>query len=451
MIARTLEPTLGPAEPAYRAHFFREDAAQVRATVLLVFVLALIGVLAEQTVVERATLGIYLITRGFLVSLCAGSLVALTRIRSAAALDRLSAVFLAGIVLQFLVGVGTRPTSPLDGIGFVLIVVGSYLLIPTSFPVRATAAAAATVGFLVVAYLFKHEHRGSFYAVYIPAAVALHSISGWASARIYSQRRRQYAAQETLRGSLRERDALIQQLRQTRQMASLGRLAAGVAHDFNNILNAMLVPVDLLATDQSSTEQQQGEIQVMRDAVNRGQELTQQLLAFSRHRTVAPQTVSLNDLVTDTHRLLARTLGGTVRIEMRLHDELAPVSVDPGQVRQILLNLALNARDAMEEEGTLTIATRNESVSPDPNPSRADVPPGRYAVLSVADTGVGMDEETLKRIFEPFFTTKAEGTGTGLGLAIVYGVVEQSGGYIHVSSAPGQGTTFDVFFPALPG
>jgi signal transduction histidine kinase len=222
-----------------------------------------------------------------------------------------------------------------------------------------------------------------------------------------------------------------EQLRQAQKMEAIGRLAGGVAHDFNNLLLAINGYSEFLATSLTDERQRRFAEQI-RSAGERAAALTQQLLAFSRRQVLQPRVLDLNESVREIETMLRRLIGEGIRVELALDDRLRPIEADPGQVGQVLLNLAVNARDAMAGTGTLRISTRND---------------GDVVALEVADTGVGMDEATQGRIFEPFFTTKDVGQGTGLGLSTVYGVVAQSGGTIEVRSSPGQGAAFIVRLP----
>ena len=223
-----------------------------------------------------------------------------------------------------------------------------------------------------------------------------------------------------------------EQLRQSQKMDAVGSLAGGIAHDFNNLLTAINGYAALLQGEPGSARTHEF-AQAIGDAGERAAALTQQLLAFSRRQFLRPDVMSLNGVVVDMAALLERLIGERVTIELELDPDLQRTEADRSKLDQVLLNLVVNARDAMAEGGTVTISTRNE---------------GHLVVLEVADTGVGMDEETADRIFEPFFTTKDVGTGTGLGLSTVYGIVTQTGGTIHVRSAPGDGATFTVRLPA---
>ncbi len=237
------------------------------------------------------------------------------------------------------------------------------------------------------------------------------------------------------------------QLRLAQRMEAVGRLAAGVAHDFNNLLTAILGFTDLLVEDLDRIGAGHSEADEIRRAALRAVELTRQLLAFGRQQVLEPQQLDLNDVVSRVERLLRRLVGENVALRAELAGDLGTVRADPSQVEQVIVNLAVNARDAMPHGGDLTIETANVELDPRYVERHSLVPPGAYVLLAVTDTGSGMDAETLRRAFEPFFTTKPKGTGTGLGLATVYGIVKQSGGYVWVYSEPGHGTTFKVYLP----
>jgi PAS domain S-box-containing protein len=242
-----------------------------------------------------------------------------------------------------------------------------------------------------------------------------------------------------------QRTQLEEQLRQSQKMEALGRLAGGVAHDFNNLLTVITGYSEFLAGDRDPDDPVRRDVEEIRRAAERAALLTQQLLAFGRKQARHPEVVDLNASVREASRLLGRLLGEDVALEVTLAPEGAAVLADAGQLQQVLINLAVNARDAMPVGGTLTLATRHFRV--EEGDFHPDVPPGSYVVLAVADTGTGMSREVQARIFEPFFTTKPPGKGTGLGLATVYGIVEQSHGYVRVKSAPGKGTTVEVYLP----
>ena len=254
-----------------------------------------------------------------------------------------------------------------------------------------------------------------------------------------------------LAADVTEARQLESQYRQAQKMEVVGRFAGGIAHDFNNVLTAIGSYCDLLLEDLPPGNPHREDIREIRKAVDRAAALTRQLLAFSRQQVLAPQLVDVNELVAEIRSMLARLLGEDVALQVVPGAGLGAVHVDRGQLEQVLLNLAVNARDAMPEGGRLTIATTTVRLDANYAKPHATAKPGPYVILSVSDTGTGMDEQTKAHLFEPFFTTKEKGKGTGLGLATVYGVVKQSGGHIWVDSEPGQGTTFKVYLPRATG
>lgn len=241
-----------------------------------------------------------------------------------------------------------------------------------------------------------------------------------------------------------------EQLRQAQKMEAIGRLAGGVAHDFNNLLTIIIGTTDLLRRNTSLNADAKSLIDIIRQAGERGSELTRQLLAFSRKQHMVPEVTQLNIIVNNCSTLLRRVLETNIQFETSLAQELELVRVDPTQITQVLLNLAVNSRDAMPEGGVFEIKTFNLRITDEDVAKTPDVRPGMYAVMSVRDSGCGMTDETLRKIYEPFFTTKEEGKGTGLGLATVHGIVSQSGGQITVRSEIGKGTIFHVYLPVVP-
>jgi two-component system cell cycle sensor histidine kinase/response regulator CckA len=246
-----------------------------------------------------------------------------------------------------------------------------------------------------------------------------------------------------------ERRRLEEQLRQAQKMEALGRLAGGVAHDFNNLLSVVFGHSALLALGAPSPERLRDSVAQIGRAAERAAALTRQLLAFSRRQVTEPEVLDLNALVTDAAGLLRRLLSEDVQVTTTLQPDLSPVRVDPGQMDQVILNLALNARDAMPRGGRLSLETRDVELDEASARVQAELRPGRYVLLAVTDTGCGMTPEVQARIFEPFFSTKGVGQGTGLGLSVVHGIVEQSGGHLEVYSLPGVGTTFKLYLPAM--
>ncbi|UVT15198.1 MAG: response regulator [Nitrospira sp.] len=243
-----------------------------------------------------------------------------------------------------------------------------------------------------------------------------------------------------------DRKLLESQLLQAQKIESLGRLAGGIAHDFNNVLTAILGYSQLIESQLSAEDQLYSHVKQIRTAGEHALALTQQLLAFSRRQEHRPQVLDLNSEISKANDLLQRLVGTGVQLSPRLAPSLSSIFADPCQVQQVLLNLVINARDAIGRTGTVTIETGEVELDELYARSHVAVSPGRYVMLAVIDTGCGMDEQTKSRIFEPFFTTKGD-RGTGLGLATVYGSVKQSGGSIWVYSEPGQGTTFRIYFP----
>src|SRR2546427_9008121 len=222
-----------------------------------------------------------------------------------------------------------------------------------------------------------------------------------------------------------------------------------MAHDFNNVLTAVLGSIELLLLDTPPDRPHREELDIIRDAAMRAKDLIRRLLAFSARQVLQPTVLDLNRLVTDIGKMLRRLIGEDVKLENALAPELGAVRVDAGQIEQVLVNLAVNARDAMPKGGNLTIRTADVLVDGKGDPPAPAIPAGRYVLLGVSDSGIGMGDEIRAHLFEPFFTTKPRGKGTGLGLATVYGIVRQSGGYIAVDSAPGRGATFRIYLPRV--
>jgi diguanylate cyclase (GGDEF)-like protein/PAS domain S-box-containing protein len=248
-----------------------------------------------------------------------------------------------------------------------------------------------------------------------------------------------------------EHRELEARLSQSQRMESVGRLAGGIAHDFNNLLTVILGNTELVMSDMPEGSPERADLQDIRSAADHAAALTRQLLAFSRRQILQPKVLSLNTVVTEMLDMMGRIIGEDIELVTQLDSELASTKADPVELGQVIMNMGVNARDAMPEGGRLFIETANVALKEPAAAHVETIPAGEYVVLTVGDTGIGMNEDTLSRIFEPFFTTKEKGQGTGLGLATVYGIVKQSGGYVSVESTPGEGTTFKIYLAQLPG
>ncbi len=292
-----------------------------------------------------------------------------------------------------------------------------------------------------------------------PAEIALSAVETGdgtliiAAVRDITERLETQRERERLR-SQAERDRLEGQLQQSQRLESLGQLAGGVAHDFNNLLG-VISNYAAFVREEVAKEPAQIQLEAVREdieqvemAAGRAAGLTHQLLAFARREVVQPRVLGLNDLITGLEQLLIRTLGEHVELVIKLDQGVGPVLADRGQLEQVVINLAVNARDAMPGGGLLSLETASTQVDEAHAVDRADLQPGRYACLKVSDTGTGIPKDVIERVFEPFFTTKPEGEGTGLGLATVYGIVAQAGGTVRIYSEPGMGTTLTVLLPA---
>jgi signal transduction histidine kinase len=243
-----------------------------------------------------------------------------------------------------------------------------------------------------------------------------------------------------------DRQEVEERLNQAQKMEAIGQLTGGVAHDFNNLLTAIVGNLDMISRSPGDSERVERLARTALQAASRGSDLTQKLLAFARKQVVQPETVNPNHLLTDFRDLLQRALGETIELEINLDPTLDPVRLDPSQFQSAVLNLCVNARDAMPDGGKLKIATRNVRIA-DESDAYPDARPGAYVVVSISDTGAGMEEGTLARAFEPFFTTKDVGSGTGLGLSQVYGFCRQTGGFARIASATGQGKSVEMYLP----
>jgi PAS domain S-box-containing protein len=246
-----------------------------------------------------------------------------------------------------------------------------------------------------------------------------------------------------------DRKHLEEQLRQSQKMEAVGRLAGGVAHDFNNLLTVITGYSNFLLHQLAPADPLYADAEEIKKAAERAAALTRQLLAFSRRQILQPKVLNLNEIVEELEKMLRRLIGEHIDLRIDLGSGPWRVKADPGQIEQVIVNLAVNARDAMPDGGSLTIETRNVTLDRAALQCHEGFRPGPHVRLRVSDTGYGMDEETLTQIFEPFFTTKEQGKGTGLGLSTVYGIVKQSGGHIDVESVPGRGTAFNIYLPTV--
>lgn len=246
-----------------------------------------------------------------------------------------------------------------------------------------------------------------------------------------------------------ERKILEEQLRQSQKMEAIGRLAGGIAHDFNNILTVIIGHTELLQNQTNCADSLSTSIDEIKKAGERAVSLVNQLLAFSRKQVLDLKVINLNAIITNLDKMLQRLIGEDITLTISLNQDIGAVKADPNQLEQVIINIAVNARDAMPHGGQLLIETCNVTIEKEFSHRYPFVIPGQYVVLTVSDTGFGMDPETQTHIFEPFFTTKEQGKGTGLGLPTVYGIVKQSGGYIFVDSEPEQGATFKVYLPQI--
>jgi len=272
--------------------------------------------------------------------------------------------------------------------------------------------------------------------------------AAWNFSPLFNTRDRMTYIVATYRDTTTKR-RLQEALVHSQRLDAVGRLAGGVAHDFNNLLSVINGYCEILAARLPVHDPSRREIHEVHAAGQKAAVLVRQLLAFSRRQELHPHVISLNRLIRNHATILGRFLGASGKLHLDLFHDLPNVRADPAQLEQVLLNLTLNARDALRENGRVTISTALREIKFSLNRRVTDTPPGHYVVLSVSDNGIGMDTATQTQLFEPFFTTKEAGKGTGLGLAMVYGVVQQSGGHIRVHSAPGVGATFEIFLPAV--
>ena len=270
------------------------------------------------------------------------------------------------------------------------------------------------------------------------------------SGRVIQRQEGQMKHLEVLVENITERRALEEQFRQAQKMEAMGRLAGGISHDFNNILGVIIGYSDLLLTTLRPEDPLRRRVEEIKKAGQRAASLTRQMLAFSRKQVLTPKVLDLNTVVSETSKMLTRLLGEDVELTTKLNPALARIKADPTQIEQVIMNLAINARDAMPNGGKLLIETTNTELDQSYSQQHhIALQPGSYVLLTVSDTGIGMDKNTQARIFEPFFTTKGIGKGTGLGLSTVYGIIKQSGGHVWVYSEVGKGTTFKIYMPRV--
>ena len=257
---------------------------------------------------------------------------------------------------------------------------------------------------------------------------------------------RDLTSQRSAQAALRFSEA---QLRQAQKMEAVGRLAGGVAHDFNNVLTAIFGYADLLLDGLPPADGRREDVEEIKRAANRAAALTRQLLAFSRKQVMQPRRLNLNEAIDGIRTLLGQLVGDDIVLHVEMDPDLGDVLADPGQLEQVLMNLAANARDAMPEGGHLTLRTSNVELQSQHVTGLTGIQPGRFVRLVVSDTGHGVPEDVRPHVFEPFFTTKQQAEGTGLGLATVYGIVKQSGGWIYLDETPGPGASFSVYLPKV--
>lgn len=324
------------------------------------------------------------------------------------------------------------------------------LMLPDSEGLATLAAVrAAAPGSAIVVITGQNDHRSAVEAMRLGAQDYLvkgeFTYPSLERAIRYALDRKAFT-EERLRDQS-ERELLQEQLRQAQRMEALGRLAGGVAHDFNNVLTIILGHAAMMQGGIVTAVDANESLSEIRAAAERAARLTAQLLAFSKQQVSSPKVVNLDLAIADLEKMLGTLIGEHIELVTQFGPATRNVLIDPGHVEQILMNLAVNARDAMPDGGILTIRTSVAEVGDDQRRQRPYVPIGRYVQLSVVDTGVGMDEDVRARIFEPFFTTKEKGRGTGLGLSTVYGIVKQAGGYIWCTSVPKLGTRFDIYLP----
>lgn len=315
-----------------------------------------------------------------------------------------------------------------------------------SMLVVAMRARGKTIGLLSIFRFVADSSSLDEHDQHLAQMLADHAALAIANSRLYDNARRELAERERAEKSLSEAE---EKLRQAQKMEAVGRLAGGVAHDFNNLLSVILSYSEMMMMEMRVGEPMRDDLKQIREAGQRAAALTRQLLAFSRQQVLEPRVLDVNEIIRTTEKLLQRILGEDVELNLVLDPALRACKVDPGQFEQVLMNLVVNARDAMLRGGNLTIETSNTVLDSDYAQSHPESRVGPHVVLAVSDTGIGMDKPTQARIFEPFFTTKPKDRGTGLGLSTVYGMVKQSGGSVWVYSEPGKGTTFKIYLPSV--
>lgn len=281
--------------------------------------------------------------------------------------------------------------------------------------------------------------------------IVISFLTAVAFAWVWMLRQQVHRQTAAIRRQAEQEMVLHEQLRQSQKMEAVGLLAGGIAHDFNNLLTVIKGYSEIVLSELDAGHRNRSQVEEIAKSADRAAALTQQLLAFSRQQVLAPKILNLNVVLEDLGTMLRRLLGESVELSIVLDPQLGNVKADPGQIEQVIVNLAVNARDAMARGGKLTIETANVNVSSADPAEDPDLQPGQYVVLMVKDNGAGMSPEVLARIFEPFFTTKEKGKGTGLGLATTYGIIKQSGGHISALSKPGEGAVFRVYLPLAKG
>ena len=322
---------------------------------------------------------------------------------------------------------------------------------------------------MTVYYLTEAQQRNFYMSVVICMLAIVLALLGWQTLRVRAARRladaanvaleEQVAARTTeltqtnrqLRQEMAERKRAEETLRQAQKMEAIGRLAGGIAHDFNNLLTIITGYTHLLRESLRGAPALLEKVEAIAKAGDRASSLTRQLLAFSRRQMTQPKVLNLNDLLSDMGTMLQRLLREDIELTISAYPQLHLIKADPGQIEQVIMNLVINARDAMPQGGKLVLKTADVSIEKESANHYPGVEPGSYVRLTVSDTGSGMDADTRAHIFEPFFTTKGQGKGTGLGLATVYGIAEQAGGHIMLESAVGEGTTFHLYLPTVEG